>query len=100
MLGAFTSTREENPWSLKVFLDKADRVADILNAERCFLIHVDIEFVLEGSDQLDALNRLGSEVLDKSGVVGDSVLIHAERLRHDSLDAICVFRHFLTLGVV
>jgi len=57
----------------------------------------DAEFFLESHDELDRVERIGTEVVDEIGIVHDLVGIHAEMLHDDLLHTLGDITHRLVL---
>src|SRR5262249_26253865 len=67
-------------------LDVVDRVLGGGDLLRVFVGDVEVECFLERHDQLDYIQRVGAEIIDKARVGIDLRLVHAELLDDDLLD--------------
>ena len=77
--------------------DVANDIADGLKLLSFFIGNVDAEFFLKRHDELDGVERVGTEVFDELGFWSDLFRVHAELLNDDVfdliLDVVChVFR--------
>jgi|GEM_PF-6390445 len=53
----------------------------------------DTEFFFERHDQLDDVERIGTQIIDEAGVFGDLVRLDAEVFDNDLLNAVCGIAH-------
>src|SRR5215467_105695 len=79
-------TRITPSLSLGVVLDVLDRVPDRRDLLGILVRDLDVELLFEGHDQLDRVQRVGSQVFDELGRRGDVVLLDPELLDDDLLD--------------
>src|SRR5690348_10301300 len=73
---------------LGVLLDVADRILDGLDLLGFFVGDFEIEGLLEGHDELDPIERIGAEIVDKRCTGRDLALFHTELVHNDLLDFI------------
>src|SRR5690606_27514782 len=88
--GARTATAgcAPGPSGLRVRLHVVDRLLDRRDLLGFFVGDLGLELVLERHDELDGVERDGSEVVDERGLVLDVGLVDAELFGHDLLDAL------------
>ena len=72
-------------------LDVVDRLADGLDLLGLFVGDGDLELLFQLHHQLDDVERVGADVLDEGGRVGDLLLVHAEVFADDLDDALFIF---------
>src|ERR1051325_9715477 len=81
-------------------LDKADRVLDGNDLLGRVVRDLAAEFLLESHHQLDGVEAVGPQIVDKAGVLGHLGLVDAEMLDDDLLDPIGDIAHSLNSSSV
>mgnify|MGYP007073585307 CR=1 FL=1 len=81
---------DENSWKklFGVIFNVANDVADGLKLLSLFIRNVDAEFFLKRHDELDGVERVGTEVFDELGLGGDLFGVHAELFNDDVFDLV------------
>src|ERR671915_2045855 len=72
---------------LLVLLDVLDGVRDLLDLLGVLVRDLHAELLLEAHDELDQVEGVGVEVFDERGLGSDLLLVHAELLDDDLLEA-------------
>src|SRR5690606_16699030 len=70
-----------------VLVDVGDRVTDGADLFGFLIADLEIELLLHRHDDLDEVERIGVQVIDERGILGNLVSFHAEALRDDALYA-------------
>src|SRR4051794_15077310 len=78
-----------------VRLDKAHRVLDGDDLLGGIVRDFAPELLLEGHDQLDRIEAVGAQIVDKAGILGDLGFVHPEMLDDDLLDPLGDVTHSL-----
>src|ERR1700682_7500 len=72
-----------------ILLEETDGIGGGQNGLRRIRGNLDAELLLEGHDEFDRVEAVGTEVIDKAGVLGNLLGIDAEMLNHDLLNPFC-----------
>ena len=67
-------------------VDVVDRLVDGGDLLGVLVRDLDLEFLFESHDQLDRVERVGSQIVDERGIVRDLLLLDAQLLGNDGLD--------------
>src|SRR6266850_4856438 len=60
---------------------------------RLFVRDIDVEFLLEGHNELDRVEAVGAQVFHEARVVGELVALHAQLLNNDVFDLLFELLH-------
>jgi hypothetical protein len=94
------SGRREKSGFLGVGVDVVDGLLDRGDLFRFLIRNFRLEFLFEGHHELDCIERVGAEVVDKRGCVLDLRLVDTELFRDDFLDALFDVFHCRLLPLV
>ena len=85
-----------NTSNLLVAVDVSDGLAHGRDFLGVFIGDFRAEFVFEGHDEFDQVERIGFELFAETGFHRDLALVHAEQINNDGLDfRISVRQNFL-----
>src|SRR5512143_4025489 len=93
-MGRLRAARSEVASSGSILLQELDGVTDGQDRLRGIVGDLTAELLLEGHDELDGVEAVGSEVVDEACILGDLVGLDPEMLHHDLLYALRDITHF------
>jgi hypothetical protein len=82
---------------LRGFFDELDRVAEGLDVLGCVIGDLDAELFFEGHNQLDSVEAVCAQIIDKGRVFHDFIFFHTKVLNNDLFNAVCDVAHTLVL---
>jgi hypothetical protein len=93
----FIAERTRTEAVLGRFFDELDRVTEGLDVLGCVIGDLDAELFFESHDQLDSVEAVCAQVVDKRSVFNYFVFFNTKVLNNDLFNAVCDVAHTLVL---